>query len=65
MKIVESIHVQGKPVGRLIVNTNSSEIAFQPTEATSPLPDQEWGSVDELRAAVTAFYTHKEKDPPK
>ena len=57
MKIVESIYVAGKPVGRLIVNTNSREINFHPAEAPSPLPDKEWSSTDELRQAVTQAYT--------
>ena len=63
MKITETIHVEGKPVGHLIVNTNSHEIEFQPAEATSLLPDQEWGSVDELRVAVVNAYSKTTKAP--
>ena len=51
MILAETVHMSGKPVGRLIVNTNSREIVFQPAEATVPLPDREWNSVEELRAA--------------
>jgi len=62
MILAETIHVAGKPVGRLMVNTNSHEIAFQAAEAISLLPDQEWASVDELRAAVIAAYSKPEKE---
>ena len=65
MIIAESVHVAGKPVGRLIIDSNSHEIAFQTAEATSLLPDQEWGAVDELRAAVVEAYTDKEKGPSR
>ena len=61
MKITETIHVEGKPVGRLIVNTNSHEIEFQPAEATSLLPDQSWNSVDHLKLAIFAAYTPKDE----
>ena len=57
--MAETILVSGRPVGRLLVNTNSHEIAFQPTEAAKLLPDRDCSSVDELRQAVIQFYQKK------
>ena len=62
MRLVETLHVSGRPVGRLLVNTNSQEIAFQAAELPSLLPDYSWDSVDELRAAVTAAYSKPVND---
>lgn len=63
MRIAESVYVQGRPVGRLIVDTNSHEIVFQPRESPSRLPDQSWNSVDQLKQAVFAAYSYKKSSP--
>ncbi len=62
MIVSETFHVSGRPVGRLMVNTNSQEIAFQPAESPSLLPDQSWSSVDELRTAMTVAYSNPAND---
>ena len=62
MIVNETIFVQGRPVGRLLVNTNSQEIAFQPAKPPSLLPDKQWSSVDEVKAAVTLAYFKPKKD---
>ena len=59
MIISESIVVNGRPVGKLILDTNSQEIAFHPNESPSPVPEQDWESVDKLRAAVVKAYQDK------
>lgn len=58
----ETIHMAGRPVGRLLVNTNSQEISFQPHDTPSPVPDRDWESVDELRNAIARAYSEPEKD---
>lgn len=65
MMLSETIHVAGKPVGRMIVNTNSHEIAFQAAESPSLLPDKEWDSVDQLKQAVIDTYSHNRDGPLK
>jgi hypothetical protein len=56
MMLSETLHVSDRPVGKLLVNTNSQEIAFQAAESPSLLTNRSWKTVDELRAAVTAAY---------
>ena len=59
MIISETLLVKGQPVGRLILDTNSQEVAFQPNVSLSPLPNRHWSSVDKLRAAVVKAYQDK------
>lgn len=63
MILSETLHVDGRPIGRLLVNSQSQDISFQAAELPSLLPDRPWGTVDELRAAVTAAYSHNKDGP--
>lgn len=63
MILAETLHVSDRPVGRLLVNSLSGGISFQPAEAPSLLPDKPWSSVDEVKAAVTAAYSKTKKTP--
>ena len=56
MIITETIAVDGSPVGRLIQDTNSQEIAFLPRITPSPAPDRDWESIDQLRSAIITAY---------
>jgi hypothetical protein len=56
MMTSETIFVNGAPVGRIVVDTNSQEIAFLPAITPSKLPMKDRESIDELRNAVIAAY---------
>lgn len=57
----ETIFVDGVRVGRIVIDTNSQEIAFIPTNTPSKLPMRDWESIDQLRNAVIAAYQDKDK----
>ncbi len=57
MMISETLHVEGKSVGRMIVDTNAKEVTFEPNENPTLVPDRNWNGVDELRQAVIQAYT--------
>ena len=56
----ESVFADGVPVGRIVIDTNSQEIAFLPTVTPSKLPMRDWESLDELRNAVITAYQYKD-----
>ena len=56
MILAETIFLEGVPVGMLRQDSNSGQINFSPIKGKSPLSDQSWSSVDELKAAITAAY---------
>ena len=60
MMTSESVYVKGVPVGRIVVDTNSKEIAFLPTVTPSKLPMKDWESLDDLRNAVIAAYQNSD-----
>ena len=62
MITTESIYVKGVPVGRIVIDTNSQEIAFLPTITPSKLPMKDWESIDELRNAVISAYQYKDQE---
>ena len=59
MVLSETIYVNGFPVGRIVVETNSKEVAFLPGVTPSKLPMQYWESIDDLRNAVISAYQNK------
>ena len=64
MMTSEAIYVNGAPVGRIVIDTNSQEIAFLPAITPSKLPIQDWESIDQLRnAVITAYRRHQNKTP--
>ena len=62
MMTSESIYIKGVPVGRIVIDTNSQEIAFLPTITPSKLPMKDWESIDELRNAVISAYQYKDQE---
>lgn len=63
MILAETIFVSSKPVGVIRQNTNTQQIAFSPIKGQSRLPEREWSSIDDLKAAVIREYT--KENPPK
>jgi hypothetical protein len=63
MILSETIYVNGEAVGMIRQDTNSQAIAFSSTRGHSPLPEQEWGSIDTLKAAVITAYSNLEAPP--
>ncbi len=61
MMTSESIFVNGATVGRIVVDTNSQEIAFLPTVSPGKLPPKDYESIDEMRNAVIAVYQDKDQ----
>ena len=61
MILVETIFIADAPVGVIRMDTFSKQIAFSPIKGKSRLPDREWTSVDEIKAAVIREY-EKEND---
>ncbi len=61
MILTETIFLDGAPVGVIRQNTNTQQIAFSPIKGPSRLPEREWSSIDELKAAVIREY---EKESP-
>ena len=55
----ETIYVDGVPVGRIVIETQSQEIAFLPTISPSKLPTQDFSSLDDLRNAVISAYSKR------
>jgi len=62
MLTTETMFVDGRPVGRIVIETCSQEVAFVPTVTPSKLPLQDWDSIDELRSTVIAVYQTKGND---
>jgi hypothetical protein len=52
----ETIFVNGAPVGKIVIESQSQEIAFIPTISPSRLQAKDYASIDELRNAVIAAY---------
>ena len=61
MMTSETVHADGVPVGRIVVETNTQEIAFLPAVSPSKLPEKDWTSLEELRNAVIAAYQDKDQ----
>lgn len=61
MILTETIQVDGKPVGKIIVDSNVREIAFTPHEGQSRLPEQRWENVEQLKQAVIKAYSKIKK----
>jgi hypothetical protein len=59
MILAETIFVSSKPVGVIRMDTITREIAFSPIKEKSRLPEREWASIDELKAAVIREYTNE------
>jgi hypothetical protein len=59
MMTSESIFVDSVPVGKIVIESQSQEIAFIPTISPSRLPAKDYASIDELRNAVIAAYQNK------
>ena len=59
MMTSETIFVDGVPVGRIVIETQSQEIAFIPTISPSRLPAKDYASIDEMRNAVITAYQNK------
>ena len=62
MMTSETVHADGVPVGRIVVDTNSQEIAFLPLITPSKLPMKDWESINELRNAVVTAYQNSDQD---
>ena len=56
MMTSESIFIDGVPVGKIVIETQSQEIAFIPSITPSKLPAKDYSSIDELRNAVIIAY---------
>ena len=63
MKIVESVHVAGKPVGMIHQDSNTGQFSFSPIRGKSPLSDKQWRNVDELKQAVIRAYSQTKESP--
>ena len=60
----ETIFVDGVPVGRIVIETQSQEIAFLPAITPSKLPMKDWETIDQLRNdVITAYRPHQNKAP--
>ena len=60
MMTSETVYVDALPVGKIVIDTNSQEVAFLPTITPSKLPNRDFESIDELRNAVIAAYQDKD-----
>ncbi len=65
MILRETIYFNRQPIGMIRMDSKSGEIDFSPLKGKSPLSDQSWDSVDELKLAVIKAYSYKEEGPPK
>ena len=61
MFLTETIYIKGKPIGVVRRDTTTRLIAFSPNQGHSKLPEREWASIDELKAAVMVAYTDLDK----
>jgi hypothetical protein len=61
MMASETIYVEGVPVGRIVVENNTQEIAFLPAVSPSKLKEKDFESLEELRNAVFAAYQDKDQ----
>jgi hypothetical protein len=59
MHLTETIFIDDKPIGVVRQDSNTREIAFSPIEGQSRLPEREWASIDELKAAVIREYKNE------
>ena len=59
MMTAETIFVDGVPVGRIVIETQSQEIAFIPTIFPSRLSAKDYASIDDLRNAVISAYSKR------
>lgn len=62
MIVAETIFVDQQPVGVIRQDTNTKQANFSPIDGKPRLPDREWESIDELKAAVLREY--KNESPP-
>ena len=56
MILTETIFLGGAPVGVVLQDTNTRQIAFSPIKGQSPLSAKDWESMDELKVAVLNAY---------
>jgi hypothetical protein len=56
MMISETVFVNTRPIGRILMETVSQEVTFFPTISPSRLPAKDYASIDEMRNAVIAAY---------
>jgi len=54
--LVETIFIDGAPVGVIRKDDYSGQVAFTPHKPPSKLPVKEWGDIDHLKEAVIAAY---------
>ena len=54
--MTETIYINGEPVGVVRRCNKSNQVAFSPNSPPSKLPDRDWDSIDQLKAAVTKAY---------
>ena len=61
MMTSESIYVDTVLVGKIVIETQSQEIAFIPSVTPSKLPAKDYASIDEMRNAIIAAYQDKDQ----
>lgn len=61
MILSETLYIDRQPVGMIRQNSNTGQISFSPTDKKSLIQARNWSSIDELKAAVSAAYSHKEE----
>ena len=64
MIIAETIFVDRLPIGRILMSSDSQDLAFhfEPAEPPSKLHKRIWQSIDELRIQIAAAYKNSGKD---
>ncbi len=62
MIIPETVFVDTYPVGNIVVDTASNQIAFIPRQSPSKLPQQDWQNLEQLRNAIAKAYQHNDSE---
>ena len=63
MILSKTFFVDRQPVGMIREDSDTGQVDFSPLKGKSPLPQRQWGDVDELKLAVIAAY--QKKNPPE
>ena len=63
MILAETIFVDRQPVGIVRQDSNTQQIDFSPLKGKSLVTDRSWESIDDLKLAVFAAYSHNKDGP--
>lgn len=62
MNLAESVFVDAIPVGKIVVDTASNQIAFIPRQSPCKLPQQDWQNLEQLRNAIVKAYKRNDSE---